>query len=146
MRLAAGLLVAAGLPVLAGCVTPPPPRPVTPAARSAPVAQPLPDAAADEPPPVTTRSFLVRGRHFPIGQSASLKVCVSPDGAIASVEVTRSSGEPTFDEFAMVWARQADVSQWVRKDQQVESCGSVRVEIGRGARPGLGRGADTALG
>jgi TonB family protein len=95
---------------------------------------------------VSTRSFLIRGQRFPVGRAASLKVCVTPDGAISSVEVTRSSGEPGFDEFAAVWARQADVSAWVQKDQLVESCGSVRVEIGRGSRQTLDRGADNVLG
>jgi TonB family protein len=135
--------------LLGGCVTSVPPPARSPAA-AMPVGTanaPTSDAAADEPPPLTTtRSFLIRGQHFAVGQSASLKVCVSADGAIASVELLRSSGEPGFDEFALVWARQADVSQWVRKDQQAESCGSVRVEIGRGARPRLDRGADNALG
>lgn len=135
--------------LLGGCVTSvPQPARSPPAAMSVGTAN-APDRGAvaeDPPPPPTTRSFLIRGQHFAVGQSASLKVCVSPDGAIASVELLRSSGEPGFDEFALVWARQADVSQWVRKDQQVESCGSVRVEIGRGARPRLDRGADNALG
>lgn len=129
-RLLAGLF---SIAALAGCVTPPPPAPVAP-------------QQEEELPPPSSRSFLIRGQHFPIGKSASLKVCVSPDGAISSVEVTRSSGEPGFDDFAMIWARQADVSQWVRKNQQVESCGSVRVEIGHGAKPSLDRGVDNALG
>ena len=134
--------------LLGGCVTsmPPPARSPVAAMPGGAANAPTSGAAEEEPPPTTTRSFLIRGEHFAVGQSASLKVCLSPDGAIASVELLRSSGEPGFDEFALVWARQADVSQWVRKDQQAESCGSVRVEIGRGARPRLDRGADNALG
>jgi len=71
---------------------------------------------------------------------------VTPAGVISTVELLRSSGEEGFDQFAMVWARQADVSGWVGKDQKDEVCGSVRVEIGRGSRPRQGQGADTALG
>ena len=135
--------------LLGGCVTSAPPPAHLQAATMSPgtAKAPTSGAGADEAPPLTTtRSFLIRGQHFAVGQAASLKVCVSPDGAIASVELLRSSGEPGFDEFALEWARQADVSQWVRKDQQAESCGSVRVEIGRGAQPRLDRGADNALG
>jgi len=94
----------------------------------------------------TSRSFFVRGNHFPTGQAALLRVCVTPQGTISTVKVVHSSGEARFDEFALVWAHQADVSNWVRKDQQHDSCGYVRVEIGPGRPRSVEQAADTALG
>lgn len=135
------LVVWAGL---AGCSTLPPPR--SPPQPVVPVASINEGTEAPESSQSTTRSFFVRGNRYPVGQAALLRVCVTPQGAISTVEVVRSSGEPGFDEFAMVWARQADVSGWVRKDQVQEACGSVRVEIGHGRRRLLEQGADTALG
>jgi hypothetical protein len=95
---------------------------------------------------VTQRSFLVRGTRFAVGQAADLWVCVAPNGAIASVQLKGSSGEARFDQFALNWARQADVSHWVTKRQKQSSCGSVRVEIGRGKQRQIESGIDTALG
>lgn len=123
--------------VLAGCITAPvPPAP--------PDAVEPPDVV--EAPQVTTRSFLIRGLRFPIGQSANVRVCVDANGTVVSVELAGSSGEPRFDEFAITWARQADVQNWARKNAREPSCGNVRVEIGRGMRPGVGSGFDSALG
>jgi TonB family protein len=120
--------------VLAGCTTMPiPPAPVEP-------------PPAVEVPQVTTRSFLIRGPRFPVGQSANVRVCVDASGAVVSAEVTGSSGESRFDEFAITWARQADVQNWVRKDAKQPSCGNVRVEIGPGFHQRLGSSVDSALG
>jgi hypothetical protein len=136
------MLLLAMLAGMGGCVSAP--QPEAGAIRlAAPAAG---GRAADEESAVTTRTFLVRGPKFAIGQAASLLVCVTPDGAISRVELQRSSGEASFDEFAMIWARQADVSGWVRKQERRESCGSVRVEIGHGSPRRFGQGADTALG
>lgn len=129
--------------VLAGCVTAPAP-PSAPEPVGAPDAVAAPDA--NEAPQVTTRSFLIRGPRFPIGQAANVRVCVDASGTIVSVELAGSSGESGFDEFAMTWARHADVQNWAPKNARQLSCGNVRVEIGRGTHPGLGTSVDNALG
>ena len=144
-NLSVGILALSWLAGLGGCASLAPPRrvaqPVVPAV-GIEAAQP----AAPEQVQSTTRSFFVRGNRYPVGQMALLRVCVTPQGAISTVELLRSSGEPGFDEFAMVWARQADVSGWVSKDQTQDTCGSVRVEIGQGRRRQFEQSADTALG
>lgn len=121
--------------MLAGCIT-----------TSRPPAPPVEPPEAVQAPQVSIRSFLIRGPRFPVGQSANVRVCVDASGAVISAEVTGSSGESRFDEFAITWARQADTQHWVRKDAKQPSCGNVRVEIGPGSRQRVGSSVDSALG
>lgn len=124
-----------GIVMLAGCATLPPPPPPAPV-----------PVVTDEAPQPTIRSFLIRGPRFPVGQSANVRVCVNANGVVTSAEVTGSSGEPSFDDFAITWAQQADMQHWLRKDAKEPTCGNVRVEIGPGSHPRVGSSADSALG
>lgn len=92
--------------------------------RPSPVASALPDPF-DE----SSSSFLVSGARFPAGETAIIKVCVSPDGTISSADVVGSSGDKRFDDFAVVWARQVRLKSMPQGAQTQEICGPVRVEI-----------------
>jgi TonB family protein len=115
-------------------------------------------AAPRRPPPVavhpaeppdpfddTSTSFTVQGARFAPGETAIVKVCVTPEGSIASADVVGSSGDKRFDDYALVWARQVrlrSVPQEVRSPSQStapaqSSCGPVRVEIRPAAMPGV---------
>jgi len=127
-------LAALGAVMLNGCAAPRRPPPV-----AAHPAQP-PDPFDD-----TATSFTVQGARFAPGETAIVKVCVTPEGSIASADVVGSSGDKRFDDYAMVWARQVrlrSVPQEVRSPSQStapaqSSCGPVRVEIRPAAMPGV---------
>lgn len=115
-----GLVSLACLAALSACTWPR--RPSTVVLKAAPAAPPNP---FDE----SSSSFLVSGVRFPAGETAIVKVCVSPEGTISSADVVGSSGDKRFDDFAVMWARQVrlkSVAQGVRTE---ETCGPVRVEI-----------------
>jgi len=88
-------LAALGAVMLNGCAAPRRPPPV-----AAHPAQP-PDPFDD-----TATSFTVQGARFAPGETAIVKVCVTPEGSIASADVVGSSGDKRFDDYALVWARQ----------------------------------------
>lgn len=94
-----------------------------------------PTAAAAAPPPPpdpfdeTSSSFLVSGVRFAAGESAIVKVCVTPQGTIASADVVGSSGDKRFDDFAILWARQVKLKNLPQGAQTQIICGPVRVEI-----------------
>ena len=140
--------VGAALAALSGCIQPHRPEPT--AVMIAP--------APPEPDPFEhgSTSFMIRGPRFTPGESAIVKVCVSPSGVISSADLIGSSGDKRFDDFALVWARQvklaspaamlsptADSATPAPKDV----CGSVRVEIRAAPAPsGIGGGHDSGLG
>jgi TonB family protein len=106
---------------LGGCVTvrhTPPPEPPSP----------FDDSSA---------SFTVHGARFAPGETAIVKVCVTPDGSIASADVVGSSGDRRFDEFALVWARQVRLKSQPPGAQPQPLCGPVRVEIRPAGVPGV---------
>lgn len=74
-------------------------------------------------------SFLVNGARFPPGETAIVKVCVTPAGTIASADVVGSSGDKRFDDFAVNWARQVQLRSLPQGVQTDTVCGAVRVEI-----------------
>ncbi len=108
--------------VLAGCSTPR--RAPQPAAHSLQPA-PVPPSPFDDSP----SSFLVNGARFPPGETAIVKVCVTPAGTIASADVVGSSGDKRFDDFAVSWARQVQLRALPQGVQTDTVCGAVRVEI-----------------
>jgi hypothetical protein len=90
-------------------------------------------------------SFMVAGPHFAQGESALVRVCVAPDGLIASADLLLPSGDKRFDDFAIGWARQVKLSG--RRDATgAEICGPVRVEIRVSPQPRVLSGADSSLG
>ena len=129
-------LAVLGAVMLDGCAAPrrPPPVAVHPA-------EP-PDPFDD-----TSTSFTIQGARFAPGETAIVKVCVTPEGSIASADVIGSSGDKRFDDYALVWARQvrlrtlpqavgqAAPSQTPSPMQSL--CGPVRVEIRPAAMPGV---------
>ena len=134
---------ALGAVMLDGCAAPrrPPPVAVRPAAP--------PDPFDD-----TSTSFTIQGARFAPGETAIVKVCVTPEGSIASADVIGSSGDKRFDDYALVWARQVrlrtqpqgvaqGVAQGAAQGAASQSpapgqslCGPVRVEIRPAAMPG----------
>lgn len=74
-------------------------------------------------------SFLINGGHFPAGETAIVKVCVTPQGTIASADVVGSSGDKRFDDSAVLWARQVRLRNHPQGVQMESVCGPVRVEI-----------------
>ncbi len=112
-------------------------------------------AALRRPPPGTARpaeppdpfddtstSFTIQGARFAPGETAIVKVCVTPEGSIASADVVGSSGDKRFDDYALVWARQVRLRTAPQgAPSQTPStqslCGPVRVEIRPAAMPGV---------
>ncbi len=101
--------------------------------------RPEPPAVAvpAEPDPFEpgSTSFIVSGPRFTPGETAIVKVCVSPGGTISRADLVGSSGDKRFDDYALVWARQVrlaargtDISTAALPDAK-ETCGAVRVEI-----------------
>jgi TonB family protein len=129
-------LAALGAVMLDGCAAPRRPPPVTVHAAQ------LPDPFDD-----TSTSFTIQGARFAPGETAIVKVCVTPEGSIASADVIGSSGDKRFDDYALVWARQVrlrTVPQGVgpgapspTPSPTQSSCGPVRVEIRPAAMPGV---------
>jgi TonB family protein len=135
-------LAALGAVLLDGCAAArrPPPVAAHPAA-----AQP-PDPFDD-----TSTSFTVQGARFAPGETAIVKVCVTPEGSIASADVIGSSGDKRFDDYALVWARQVrlravaqGVAQGIAKGAATQTpapaqslCGPVRVEIRPAGMPAV---------
>lgn len=123
-------LAALGAVVLNSCAAPrrPPPVAVHPAE---------PPGPFDD----TSTSFTVQGARFAPGETAIVKVCVTPEGSIASADVVGSSGDKRFDDYALVWARQVrlrTVPQGAPSQAPAQSsCGPVRVEIRPAATPGV---------
>jgi TonB family protein len=127
-------LAALGAVMLSGCAAPRRPPP-------------LPEHPAEPPDPFddTSTSFTVQGARFAPGETAIVKVCVTPEGSIASADVVASSGDKRFDDYALVWARQVrlrSVPQGSQSQSQTpaptqSSCGPVRVEIHPAAMPGV---------
>jgi TonB family protein len=104
---------------LGGCMA----RPRTPLPASRPPAAPA------NPFEDSSSSFLVNGTRFPPGETAIVKVCVTPEGTIASADVVDSSGDKRFDDFAVTWARQVQLRNLPQGTQTDTVCGPVRVEI-----------------
>jgi TonB family protein len=127
-------LAALGAVMLDGCAAPRRPPPV--AAHPAEPPDPFDDTAT---------SFTVQGARFAPGETAIVKVCVTPEGSIASAAVVGSSGDKRFDDYALVWARQVrlrSVPQGVPSRSQTpaptqSTCGPVRVEIRPAGMPGV---------
>ena len=108
-----------------------------------------PAAAPPQPDPFDpgSVSFTVSGPRFAPGESAIVRVCVSPDGVIASADLLLPSGDKRFDDFALGWARQVKLSGATQAGtQRQEICGPVRVEIRASPQPRVLSGADTSLG
>jgi len=99
------------------------PRAAPPVAARAPI--PAPPNPFDD----ASASFLVNGARFPPGETAIVKVCVTPAGAIASADVVGSSGDKRFDDLAVNWARQVQLRSLPQGAQTYTVCGPVRVEI-----------------
>jgi len=114
------LLAIVALSVGAGCSTPP----RAPAAMALPPAPMPPNPFED-----SSASFLVNGARFPPGETAIVRVCVTPAGAIASADIVGSSGDRRFDVFAVTWARQVQLRSLPQGVQTDTVCGPVRVEI-----------------
>jgi TonB family protein len=137
-------LAALGAVMLDGCAAPRRPPPL--AVQRAEPPDPFDDSST---------SFTVRGARFAPGETAIVKVCVTPEGSIASAAVVGSSGDKRFDDYALVWARQVrlrsvppDVQQRVPQGAPSRGvspsssasqplCGPVRVEIQPAAMPGV---------
>jgi TonB family protein len=129
-------LVALGAVTLDGCAAPRRPPPVA-VQRAEP-----PDPFDD-----TSTSFTIQGARFAPGETAIVKVCVTPEGSIASADVVGSSGDKRFDDYALVWARQvrlrsvpqgaASPAASPTQSQSQSQCGPVRVEIRPAAMPGV---------
>jgi hypothetical protein len=102
----------------------------------------------------TSVSFVVAGAHFMPGETAIVKVCVSPQGVVSSADVLLPSGDKRFDDFAVNWARQVKLASVAQSVAQIgaqsgeakELCGPVRVEIKVSPVPRVLSGADSALG
>ena len=94
----------------------------------------------------TAVSFVVAGPHFMPGETAIVKVCVSPQGIISSAEVVLPSGDKRFDDFAVNWARQVRLANVTQSGEAKELCGPVRVEIKLSPLPRVLSGADSSLG
>ena len=104
---------------------------------------------AEPPDPFddSSTSFTIQGARFAPGETAIVKVCVTPEGSIASAAVVGSSGDKRFDDYALVWARQVrlrSVPQGAPSNGASPSppttqsqCGPVRVEIRPAALPGV---------
>jgi len=125
---------------LIGCAAAPPQR--VPAATAPP---PEPPSPFDE----SSASFTVRGARFAPGETAIVKVCVSPEGTIASADVVGSSGDKRFDEFALAWARQVRLKSLPSGAAPMQTqtlCGPVRVEIHPASVPGVFADHSSALG
>jgi TonB family protein len=123
-------LAALGTVMLGGCAAPRRPPPVAVHAGAPP--DPFDD---------TSTSFTVQGARFTPGETAIIKVCVTPEGSIASADVVGSSGDKRFDERALVWARQVKLRTLPQGAQSPAStqslCGPVRVEIHPTGIPGV---------
>jgi TonB family protein len=127
-------LAALGAVMLNGCVAPRRPPPVT-----------VHPAGPPDPFDDISTSFTVQGARFAPGETAIVKVCVTPEGTIASADVVGSSGDKRFDDYALVWARQVRlrrVPQGVDRGASSQtptqsSCGPVRVEIHPSSLPGV---------
>jgi len=99
----------------------------------------------------TPNSFVVAGPHFSPGETAIVRICVSPDGIIASANLIGSSGDKRFDDFALVWARQVRLASRTQSavtpgDPAKQNCGAVRVEIRGVTLPRGLSGSDSSLG
>jgi TonB family protein len=123
-------------------------------------------AAARRPPPVaahpaeppdpfdnTSTSFTVQGARFAPGETAIVKVCVTPEGNIASADVVGSSGDKRFDDYALVWARQVRLRTLPQQGAASRApapsgslCGPVRVEIHPTGTPGVFSEHSSAMG
>jgi TonB family protein len=115
--------------------------------RLAPVASTPPTAPAPvlNPFDESSASFMVSGARFPAGETAIVKVCVTPEGTISSAAVVGSSGDRRFDEFAVGWARQVRLRNMPQGLQTEEVCGPVRVEIKAAPLPEALPGRQSAL-
>lgn len=111
------------------------------AAQAQPPAPPEPPNPFDQEP----SSFLVPAGHFPAGETAIVKVCVTPGGQIASADVVSSSGDKRFDDLAVVWARQVRLRSLPEGAQTDALCGAVRVEIRPAPVPEALPGRQSAL-
>jgi TonB family protein len=137
-------LAALGAVMLDGCAAPRRPPPV--AVQRAEPPDPFDDSST---------SFTIQGARFAPGETAIVKVCVTPEGSIASAAVVGSSGDKRFDDYALVWARQVRLRSVPPDAPQRASpgapsqgaspssspsqsqCGPVRVEIRPAALPGV---------
>jgi hypothetical protein len=104
-------------------------------------------AEPEEPDPFdhTSTSFVVSGPRFTTGETAIVKVCVAPDGIIASADLLLPSGDKRFDDFALNWARQVKLANTPPSAPDKERCGAVRVEIRTSPGPRLLSGSDSSL-
>jgi len=113
-------------------------RPTALAAPMAPL--PLPNPFDD-----ASASFLVSGPRFTTGETTIVRVCVTPEGNIASADVIGSSGDKRFDDFALVYARQVRLRSLPDGLQTSAICGPVRVEIRTAPVPEAMPGRQSAL-
>jgi TonB family protein len=98
------------------------------------------------PVQVTTTYIAVHLPRYARGQYALVEICITPEGAIDSTRVTRSSTDASFDAQAMMWARQARYRPQLEDGRPVYACEEVRVEINRNPGSHMGPVADSALG
>ena len=141
MRTAIGPLVC--LALLSACSLPRLPD------RAAAARQPPAPPTAPEPPNPfddSSASFVVSGARFAPGETAIVKVCVSPDGTISSANIIGSSGDQQFDNFALIWARQVRLRSVPQGAQSEELCGPVRVEIKPASLPPSFADRESSLG
>ncbi len=110
---------------------------------------------AEPPDPFddSSTSFTVRGARFAPGETAIVKVCVTPEGSIASADVVGSSGDKRFDDYALVWARQVRLRSVPAAGTASPAsgpthslCGPVRVEIHPTGMPGVFSDHSSAMG
>jgi TonB family protein len=134
-------LAAVGAVMLDGCAVPR--RPPTIVQHPAEPPNPFDDSST---------SFTVQGARFAPGETAIVKVCVTPEGGIASADVVGSSGDKRFDDFALVWARQVRLRAPPQAAPSQDpagaqpQCGPVRVEIHPTGTPGVFSEHSSAVG
>jgi len=112
---------------------------------AAPAAAAAPSPQETDPFEEGSSSFVVSGPRFVPGETAIVRVCVTPSGEISSADLIGSSGDKRFDDFALIWARQVKLSNASAAANTRDVCGSVRVEIRAAPLPDSLGGRSNAL-
>jgi TonB family protein len=81
------------------------------------------------PPPWPTGSYMTPA-------SVEMKLCVDIRGVVTSAELTRSSGQPKFDEIALSWIRTARFLPATADGRPFNRCDFRYTQRWSGARPG----------
>ena len=119
--------------------------------RQTPAPASLP-APAPAPVPVSpfadaAVSFFVHSSGRVSGEFVIVRVCVGADHSIVSSDVVESSGDPQFDQLAVVWARQVRLrASAPLNGAAVAPCGAVRVEMRRAPDTPMPGARDRMLG